>query len=130
MRMEPKRSLGTTASFSEEGYAAVAKTCSVPEMRTYIRRVVGWLELQICHEGGLNGFTPWFTCEKGVQTFRELTENLLESQANDRSTPSCAFVSGIGGCPPKPEDCSNSAPPPEYHRRRTCGPNDATQSHR
>jgi len=85
-------------------------------MELFVRRMIQDMGLELCSEGGLMGLLPWFTCEKGIQSYDKLVDNIR------RSTPpeKCAFVAFPGQCPPEPgPECGNFANE-AYHRRRIC----------
>lgn len=136
-------SVGSTATLDEAGFKAVADLCCAADMDTFIRRVIESLNLKLCHEAGLLGLVPWYTCPQersaewarnqwkvpamfvkwgsaGVtKTYAQLVKNLKDS------TPPvpCSFVAVPGKCVPFAPECS--APPgtwgnPTAHRRRGC----------
>mmetsp|Transcript_82882 Transcript_82882/g.151692 ORF Transcript_82882/g.151692 Transcript_82882/m.151692 type:complete len:355 (-) Transcript_82882:230-1294(-) len=126
--------IGNTASFDEEGYQAVAKLCCTLEMETYVRRVITYIGLELCHEWGLLGLVPWYSCEenavllqserslRAVQNFSTLADNLVASVP----PAPCAFVAPVGECPSTYDDC-HGIPNPQSHRRRNCGNPTTTQ---
>merc|ERR1740121_659352 len=113
--LEQDPAVGTVQPLTEEGYQVVAKTCCKYEMEEYMRRVIFKLGLELCQEGGLMGLVPYFTCDKGIQSYDALTSNILASQPPAK----CAFVAPPGNCPLY-DDCERH-PDPDAHRRRYCG---------
>lgn len=91
---------GSAAPLTQEGYAAVADRCCQAEMEQFIERVAFDLNLEVCNAGGVKGIAPWHTCDKGPQTYADLTKNLLED-TQDR----CSAFASTGKCKDLPADC-------------------------
>jgi len=69
-------------------------------MKTFIERQAENLNLEICNPGGITGLVPYHSCEKGPQTFADLTSTLLAS-IDER----CMWVANAGQCREMPADC-------------------------
>jgi len=110
--------IGSIASLDEVGYQTVAATCCALAMEEFVRRVILDLGLEICHDGFLMGFIPFFTCEKGIRTFDALKTEILASQPGPY-LEKCPFVAQVGTCPTIGPECG-VYPDPAYHRRRSC----------
>jgi len=97
MKVNPS---GAAAPLDESGYGAVSDRCCQAEMKEFIKRVVIENNLQICHEGGLEGITPYHSCRPGSGgTFAKLTADLLSDSQSE-----CAWVQSSGGdCLPIPD---------------------------
>ena len=67
-------------------------------MKVFIERAVLDQGLQICENAGLEGFTPWHSCE-ATSSYDKLVADLLADSAGE-----CPWVqSGSGTCRPLPE---------------------------
>lgn len=91
---------GAAAPLDEVGYSAVADRCCQAEMREFMKRQALNLNLDVCDEAGLIGMAPYHSCEKGPQTFADLTSNLLAD-----SQKRCRWIAPTGSCGDKPADC-------------------------
>jgi len=91
---------GSAAPLDEVGYSAVADQCCQAEMKQFIERQAENLNLEICNPGGISGLVPYHSCEKGPQTFADLTSTLLAS-IDER----CMWVANAGQCKEMPADC-------------------------
>ena len=98
---------GAAAPLNEVGYAAVADRCCQAEMKQFIERQVANLNLEICNEHGVTGLVPYHSCEKGPQTFQQLTATLLAA-----TEERCLWVAKLGMCKEMPDDCPNFAGAP------------------
>lgn len=107
--------IGLSAPINEAGYQAVAATCCPLQMDFFIHRVIASLGLEMCYEGGLQGFLGWFTCDKGVTSYANMEQNLLQNVPPAK----CAFVAPGGTCPPPDPTCLG-VDEPWRHRRRRC----------
>lgn len=88
---------GAAAPLNDEGYSAVADRCCQAEMKLFIERVILDTGLQICASGGLEGFSPFHSCEQ-TSSYEQLVADLLQS-----STGACPWVqTGSGACTPLP----------------------------
>jgi hypothetical protein len=54
--------LGRTIPLDEDGLEDVAESCCYDDMKDFIRRLAAEMDLQVCCEGGLSGFAPFFSC--------------------------------------------------------------------
>jgi len=97
---------------SEEGYQIVAATCCNYDMEEYTRRLIQDLGLQLCGDAGLDKIVPYFTCEKGIQTFAILRAELLNKVADP-----CPVAASPGACPPETSECGGVS---AAGRRRNC----------
>lgn len=59
----------------------------------FVRNVVVSLNLEVCHEGGLAGFSQWFDCEEDGQTFQSMKKAIQDSLQKQ-----CTFVAAPGNC--------------------------------
>lgn len=108
---------GSTAPFTELGYAAVAATCCNYQMEVFILRLLHDMKFDLCDSGALTAFTAFFTCEKGVRTLSALKQGI--SKHRQPSYP-CKWFTAVGSpCPKMSASCSGEADS-SYHRRRIC----------
>merc|ERR1719487_1256066 len=107
---------GAYEELSEAGYQAVAECCCNYQMETFIRRVIDSMDLELCGEGGLMGFVPYYSCEKGVKDYQTLVQELTDGPAR---TAECPVATDPGSCPTDNANCPGE-PDPTYHRRRNC----------
>jgi hypothetical protein len=54
--------VGKDVPLDSDGYQEVAESCCYDDMKDFIQRMVQHFEMQLCDEGGLNGFAPHFSC--------------------------------------------------------------------
>lgn len=120
--LDEEQNPGEREKLDEDGYQVVAKTCCNYEMEQFIRRVLIELGLELCHEGVLVDLVPNYTCEKGVQTYEHLKQEITEKMP----PAECPLAAEPGKCPPANATCAGGEPDPATHRRRTC--NAATSS--
>eukprot|EP00973_Karenia_brevis_P032303 4452170-Karenia_brevis.AAC.1 len=67
------RGVGADATLCEQGYLQVASLCCNYQMEFFIVRVITSMGLKVCHEGGVMGLVPFFTCGN-FQSLRALKE--------------------------------------------------------
>jgi len=73
---------GATAPLTEAGYQAVAQRRDDSEMRSFILRQMDAEGLKFTADGSeeyLNGFTPWFSGVRAVQSLQSLVEELRKA---------------------------------------------------
>jgi hypothetical protein len=107
---------GAYSPLDEDGYQTTAATCCNYQMETFIRRLIDSMDLELCGEGELMGFVPYFSCEKGIQDFNTLYQELTDGPAR---TAKCPVAAVAGECPTDTTGCPGE-PDPTYHRRRNC----------
>jgi len=96
--------VGDSAPLTEKGYANTGATCCTLDMALFTKRVVTDLGFEVCESGGLSGLVAYHTCEKGVQTFAKLVEDIRNGRSGK-----CAWVGTPSGCPPfDHESCGES----------------------
>jgi hypothetical protein len=78
MSLKIQEGIGKTALLNEKGYLSVAQAYSEAEMRDYVERVIKTLNMHVADETGLQGFLPYFDCEKDVKTLKQLRKELKE----------------------------------------------------
>lgn len=76
---------GETAPLTEKGYRQVAQMQSSREMAKFVRRAASDLGLHIKDEGGLSGFSPWYSGEKDSQSFGRLETEVMATSKNHTS---------------------------------------------
>lgn len=71
-------SLARKVPLTEEGYKAVAAEKNDEEMKAYVRRILAanGLGVNASNEGALNGFVPYYSGAKAVQSLQRLQEEL------------------------------------------------------
>jgi len=97
--------VGKSAALTEDGYAAVSKTCCQLDMEQFAERVVAELGFEICNLGGLSGILRHHNCENGVQTLAKLREDVHSGESG-----TCAWVGKAGKCPPYDGEICGQAP--------------------
>jgi hypothetical protein len=94
--------IGRQAPLSENGYLSVAQTYNAKEMRSFVERVIADKKMEVVDDNGLQGFLPYFDCEKDVKTFLKLEKELKE-EANKGGGAWLAFLSQeVGSAKPEP----------------------------
>merc|ERR1719491_112535 len=79
------------------------------------------MDMQVCDEGGLQGITPWHTCER-KQNFSTLQTEIITG-----SSGLCPWTAPeVAPCKKVAPSCGSSLDPMS-HRRRNCGRNDNSQ---
>jgi len=116
------RGAGGNASICEQGYLQVASLCCNFQMELFIVRVITSMGYQVCHEGGVMGMIPWFTCGN-FQTLGKLKAAI--NAGSPAETP-CPIVGRIGqNCTEWSWKCWNETIDSGFenegqHRRRVC----------
>jgi len=70
------QSIGRDMPLTEEGFLKVEESCCYEDMKDFVRRTVLSIGLQVCDEGGLSGFSPFFTCQTNPTSFADLKSAL------------------------------------------------------
>merc|ERR1719183_2613597 len=68
---------GKSALLTEKGYQQLAKLRKTAEMAKFVRRIVDQLALCITDDGGLSGFSAWYSGEKATQSFAHLRKEII-----------------------------------------------------
>lgn len=102
--------IGKRMPLNDEGFQAVANSCCYDDMKDFIRRAAGDLKLQVCDEGGLSGFAPFFSCPSKPTTFTDLQSSLEHATAV--SGEKCHWLGAVGDlCTPPDPSCGISSNP-------------------
>lgn len=97
--------VGDSSPLTETGYAAAGATCCTLDMALFAQRVVADLGFEVCESGGLSGLVGFHTCERGVQTFAKLVDDVRKGRSGK-----CAWVGAAGVCPPFDHENCGEAP--------------------
>jgi hypothetical protein len=96
---------GKTANLTEDGYDAVVGLCCTLEMKEFARRMIESNGSQVCHEGGLTGFSLWHDCADDKQTYASFITGLEHAHSGE-----CPWASSSESCPPRNSTCNKSFP--------------------
>lgn len=98
-------SVGSTSALDSSGFDEVKKLYCRLDMESFIRRTVDDMDLEVCHEGGLQGLVSFYV-ENDVshKTFEDLKKD-IEMGAQGQ----CPWLGKDGNCPPMPESCGGTA---------------------
>jgi len=100
--------LGKTIPLDQEGFEDVAESCCYDDMMDFIRRVAAEMDLEVCHEGGLSGFAPFFSCQN--ETSLVGMKDDIRSQADPQTR--CQWLGQVGEkCPEVDPSCGVSTNP-------------------
>merc|ERR1719487_1384713 len=100
--------LGEVVPLTEKGYKDVSESCCYDDMKEFIRRLTETVELKVCHEGGLSGFAPFFSCSNQY-TLADLQSKMKEQAESDAR---CRWLEGANEeCKPMDSDCGVSTNP-------------------
>jgi len=97
--------VGDSSPLTQTGYAATGATCCTLDMAMFAQRVVADLGFEVCESGGLSGLVGFHTCERGVQTFAKLVDDVRNGRSGK-----CAWVGKAGVCPPFDHESCGEAP--------------------
>lgn len=93
---------------NQEGFSRVQETCCNFQMEKFMRRLVDDLALEVCDDGSLTGFIPWYTCEKSgagrFPSFDALQVDLLSGRQSS-DVEACGWLAPVGGCKPLTDKC-------------------------
>jgi len=84
-KKQAKKKLGKTAPLSEDGYKMVAFTRSPRDMSDFAERVLMREGYFLTQRDALQGLMPWHSCEKGIQSFVRLQEDINKA-AGEKKT--------------------------------------------
>lgn len=102
--------IGKQSPLTEAGFKSVAESCCFDDMKDFIRRVVTADGDQVCDEGGLSGFTPFYSCPSTPSSLADLRVGL--GKATSESGNPCAWLGKAGAaCTPPAASCSVVANP-------------------
>jgi hypothetical protein len=100
--------LGEVVPLTEKGYKEVSESCCYDDMKEFIRRFTETVELKVCHEGGLSGFAPFFSCSDRY-TLADLQSHMKEQAESDAR---CRWLGNVNEeCKPMEPDCHVSTNP-------------------
>jgi len=100
--------LGTIVPLTQQGYKDVSESCCYDDMKTFIRRLTETMQLKVCHEGGLSGFAPYFSCTNEF-TLVDVQSKMKEEAGVDAR---CRWLGGANDeCQPMASDCGVSTNP-------------------
>jgi len=100
--------LGRTIPLDDDGYEDVAESCCYDDMKDFIRRLATEMELNVCSEGGLSGFAPFFSCQN-TTSLADL-KGYIRGQAAPKTH--CQWLAEVGKkCPEKDPSCGVSTNP-------------------
>mmetsp|Transcript_126461 Transcript_126461/g.224112 ORF Transcript_126461/g.224112 Transcript_126461/m.224112 type:complete len:642 (-) Transcript_126461:99-2024(-) len=94
-------SVGSTSALDNTGFGEVKKLYCRLDMESFIRRTVDEMELEVCHEGGLQGLVSFYVENDVAQkTFEDLKKDIEMGTAGQ-----CPWLGKDGNCPPMPKNC-------------------------
>jgi hypothetical protein len=100
--------LGKVIPLDDAGFRDVAESCCYDDMKDFIRRLAEQMELQVCSEGGLSGFAPYFSCSNG--TLFEYMTTAMKKQTDEQTR--CKWLGRVGEeCPLMDAACGVSTNP-------------------
>lgn len=92
--------IGKEVPLDEAGFEEVANSCCYDDMRSFIQRLAGKMDMKICDEGGLSGFAPHYSCSN-ESTLLALTEEMQAAPGTK-----CAWLGRSGeACAPIHPSC-------------------------
>jgi len=98
--VECNLAIGRSMPLNTEGFEEVVASCCFDDMKDFIRRVVGKEGLKVCDEGGLNGFSPFFSCTENAKYLE------MKKQLRNGLDGRCPWLAEAGvECRPPAEDC-------------------------
>lgn len=98
--------IGKDAPITKNGYKSAAESCCFDDMKDFIRRVVADAGNQVCDEGGLSGFAPFYSCSSS-HSLAELRDGL--GKATAESGNPCAWLGKSNvACAPPSDSCSQT----------------------
>jgi hypothetical protein len=100
--------LGRTIPLDDDGYEDVAESCCYDDMKDFIRRLATEMDYKVCHEGGLSGFAPFFSCQNST-SFADM-KGYIRGQSDPKKH--CPWLAEGGKkCPELDSSCGVSTNP-------------------
>lgn len=100
---------GKIIPLDDKGFMDVEESCCYDDMKEFIRRLAKGMELKVCHEGGLSGFAPFFSCSNRSVTFMQLQHDVREQA---KHSTRCRWLGHAAEtCQPLAPECGVSTNP-------------------
>lgn len=106
------------AEFTEDSYQSVAAHKSDADMSAYMKNFLAHLGLKVIDEGGFNGFVPFFSGTRAVQSLnqlrQELTSSMFVAVANHSHNPNTTTVANASSTFEKKQNEAGDAQPQKF----------------